>query len=346
MPFLPDDSLNELSENYGNQLRSLYKIIFRHPKAFQRLVELISLPLFFDELDDINNGNETDKSRKNPEIIIDDTQSEKFGEYIAFVKKLFKYGKKTYFMGHNIVLVLVAFGDFIFPLTMMLWEPKIADISHESKNDLAKIYLGRLKSESKKRNISLGFVDISFDSAYNVEKVVDAARDAGLRVTTKAKSHYTYSFESNSMKTKEIIEIVKERTWKSFQPGNDYQRYIVNHPHYGDLVLVIRRRLKKNPQKGKEKYVYDVLISTFLPYRAFQLNHRYKKRWEIELHFKYYKQYLYLGKTAYQKEGSVKANVYTVAFNGLLVALFRKKYHRKISFKKAVKLIYQKLNYT
>lgn len=346
MPFLPADSLNELIETYGKQLYSLYEIISRHPEAFQRLVELISLPLFFDELDDINNGNETDKSRKNPEILIDDTQSEKFGEYIAFVKKLFKYSKKTYFMGHNIVLILVAFGDFIFPLTMILWQPKIEGESHESKNDLAKTYLDRLKSESEKRSVPLDFVDISFDSAYHVQKVVDAARDAGLRVTTKAKAHYVYSFDGQSMRTKEIIETVKERQWNSFQPGNDYQRYLVNHSHYGDLVLVIRRRLKKKPKEGEEKYTYDMLISTFPPYRAFQINRRYKKRWKIELHFKYYKQYLSLGKTSYQRSGSVKSNVYTVALNGLFVALFRKKYHRKISFRKAVKLIYQKLNYT
>ena len=344
MPFLPEDSLNELIETYGNQLRSLYEIISRHPEAFERLVELLAHPLFFDQLDAVNNGNETDKSRQNPEIIVDDTQSEKFGEFIAFVKKLFKYGNKTYFMGHNIVLVLVTFGDFVFPLTMMLWQPKIEGKPHKSKNDLAKAYLERLKSESEKRNIPLDFVDISFDSAYHVQKVVDAARDAGLRVTTKAKAHYAYLFEGKSMQAREIIETVKDRSWSPWEPGNDYQRYVVNHSHYGDLVMVIRRRLKKNPKEGEEKYIYDVLISTFLPYRAFQINRRYKKRWEIELHFKYYKQYLSLGKTSFQKEGSVKSNVYTVALNGLLVALFRKKYHRKISFRKAVKLIYQKLN--
>jgi hypothetical protein len=345
LPFLPEDSLNELVENYGDRLRKLYKIIANYPEAFERLVELIAHPLFFDELDEINHADDTTKSRRNPEIIIDDTQCEKFGSFIAFVKKLYDHCDDKYFMGHNIVLVLVSFGEFIFPLTIMLWEPKVEGKPHQSKNDLAKAYLERLKSESDQREIPLDFVDISFDSAYHVGKVVNAARDAGLRVTTKAKSHYTYQFEGESKSVKKIIETVKHRTWKSLPSGSDYQLYNVTHLRYGELVLVVRRRLKKHPKKGADPYRYDVLISTYLPYRAFQINNRYKKRWDIEMHFKYYKQYLSLGKTSYRRPGSVKSNVYTVAINGLLVALFRREYDGTISFRKAVKLIYHELNY-
>ena len=46
VPFLEEDSLNDLSQTYGKQLRKLYDLLIRYPQAFERLVQLLAEPLF------------------------------------------------------------------------------------------------------------------------------------------------------------------------------------------------------------------------------------------------------------------------------------------------------------
>ncbi len=46
VPFLEEDSLNDLSHTYGKQLRKLYGILMQYPHAFERLMQLLAEPLF------------------------------------------------------------------------------------------------------------------------------------------------------------------------------------------------------------------------------------------------------------------------------------------------------------
>ena len=46
LPFLEEDSLNDLSQTYGKQLRKLYGLLIRYPHAFERPMQLLSEPLF------------------------------------------------------------------------------------------------------------------------------------------------------------------------------------------------------------------------------------------------------------------------------------------------------------
>ena len=46
IPFLEEDSLNDLSATYGKSLRKLYPLLMRYPKAFERLIQLLAEPLF------------------------------------------------------------------------------------------------------------------------------------------------------------------------------------------------------------------------------------------------------------------------------------------------------------
>jgi hypothetical protein len=46
VPFLEEDSLNDLSHTYGKQLRKLYGLLIRYPHAFERLMHLLAAPLF------------------------------------------------------------------------------------------------------------------------------------------------------------------------------------------------------------------------------------------------------------------------------------------------------------
>ena len=46
VPFLEEDSLNDLSHSYGKPLRKLYGLLIRYPHAFERLMQLLAEPLF------------------------------------------------------------------------------------------------------------------------------------------------------------------------------------------------------------------------------------------------------------------------------------------------------------
>jgi hypothetical protein len=46
VPFLKEESLNDLSHTYGKPLRKLYGLLIRYPHAFERLMHLLAEPLF------------------------------------------------------------------------------------------------------------------------------------------------------------------------------------------------------------------------------------------------------------------------------------------------------------
>jgi hypothetical protein len=333
LPFLEEDSLNELSEKYGQQLRKLYPILINYPKAFENLVHNLTFPIFFEELNKFTQGNESYQSRHRPMLIIDDTKAEKSGESMEFIHRLFDHVKGTYIMGYNPLLILAMFGDFVFPIAIMLWLPKTHP-DHRSKNDMARDFIKQLKDESQNRDCSLDQVEITFDSAYCKQKVIRAAQNAGFTLVSKPSNNHTFEFEGQRLSPKEIIQKVKDRKWKCYGKNNDYQRFIVAHPVYGQVVLIVRRRALNN-----HKLIYDVLICNKLVYNGIQINTRYRSRWEVELHIKYYKQYLNLGKGQFEKLGAIQSHLYCVALVGLIVALFRLRLTRKVSFRTAVKQI-------
>ena len=131
-----------------------------------------------------------------------------------------------------------------------------------------------------------------------------------------------------------MIEIVQNDHWKFLDKERCYQRLSVLHPNYGEVVLIVRRKKLKNGQ-----FIYDVLLCNCMFYTANRIDKCYIKRWNIELQFKYYKQYLNLGKTPFQKLGAIQSSLYCVAIAGLLVALYCRQLTRSISFRKAVKQI-------
>ncbi len=256
---------------------------------------------------------------------------------MEFIHKLFDHAHKRYIMGYNPVLILAMFGDLVFPLSVMLWLPKTHP-AYRSKNDLTGDLLTHLKGESDRRGGSLEQVDILFDSAYCVQKVVCKAQQAGLRVVSKASNNHKFEWEGEWFTPKELIEKVKEGSWKYLGKDNDHQRIVARHPVYGSVVLIVRRRILKN-----KKVIYDVVMSTKVEYNGFQINKRYRKRWEIELHFKYYKQHLELGKGQCGKLGAIQSQLYCVALVGLIVALFRHQLPRKVSFRTATKLMTRRI---
>ncbi|MCP4650326.1 MAG: transposase, partial [PVC group bacterium] len=300
LPFLEEDTLNELSEKHGKELRKLYVILVNCPDAFDKLMSLLSAPLFLNLLEEFDQSDETGKSRRRIQIIIDDTQSAKFGKMMEFIHKLFDHCEKKYIMGYNYVLVLVSSGDFVFPLNLSLWLPK-DHADHRSKNDIAADVINSLDELAKKNNKTLQEVEFTADSAYCVQKVIKAAGDAGLRVVTKPSNTHKFDVDGEKLTPKELIEKVKNLKWKCLGGGEYYQRITARHHVYGEVVLVVRKRVLKNG-----KTICDVIMCNRLIYTATRIDSRYRCRWEIEMHFKYYKQHLKLGKTQFRKIGAIR----------------------------------------
>ena len=333
LPFLPEYTLNDLSEKHGKELRKLYKILINHPLQFQKLISLLSVPLFFDLLEDFENADATKQSRTRLQLIIDDTKSEKYGSCMEFIHKLFDSNKKKYMMGYNYVFVVVASGNFVFPLTVMLWLPK-SHVDHRSKNDMVVDFIHDLKNQANNRNKTLSEVEVTFDSAYCIQKVIQAACIAQLRIISKPSNNHKFEFAGDELTPTQIIEKVEANRWKSLDKERFYQRLLVKHHLYGEVVLIVRKKLLKNG-----KVVYDVLLCNQLFYNANRIDKAYKKRWQIEIQFKCYKQYLNLGKSHFRKLGAIQSQLCCVAIAGLLVALYRRQCRRLISFRDAVKCI-------
>lgn len=324
---------HDISEKHGKELRKLYKILINHPLQFQKLISLLSVPLFFDLLEDFEKADATKQSRTRLQLIIDDTKSEKYGKCMDFIHKLFDSNKKEYIMGYNYVFVIVVSGDFVFPLAVMLWLPK-PHIDHQSKNDMVVDFLEDLNNQAIHRNQTLSEVEVTFDSAYCIQKVIQAAIISQLRIVTKPSNNHKFEFNGDELTPKQIIKIVETSSWKHLDKERFYQRLVVKHHLYGEVVLIVRKKLLNNG-----KIAYDVLLCNQLFYNANRIDKAYKKRWQVEIQFKYYKQYLNLGKSNFRKLGAIQSQLCCVAIAGLLVALYRRQCRRLISFREAVKAI-------
>lgn len=245
LPFLDEDSLNALCEKHGKSLRQLYPILRHHPQAFERLVHLLSVPLFFTRLTEFEAANETTTSRQRLTLIVDDTKAEQFGTCQEFLHKLFDHCQDEYLMGYNDVLLLVVSGFIAFPLSFVLWLPQ-EHPEHRSKNEIVRDELIALHAESVARGQSLSEVEFLGDSAFCVEKVFTVADAAGLRIITKPGNRHKFEFEGERLTPKEILAKVAKRQWHALAPGTWYQRVTVQHHAYGDLVLILRQRHTKH----------------------------------------------------------------------------------------------------
>lgn len=161
---------------------------------------------------------------------------------------------------------------------------------------------------------------------------MQAVCDADLRVVTKPSNNHKFEFEGQSVAPIELIEKVKEGEFQFLEKDRFYQRLTAYHHCYGEVVLIVRSRQLKNG-----KIIYDVLLCNCSFYIASRIDKCYSKRWNIEMQFKYYKQYLNLGKTHKDKLGAIQSALYCVAIAGLLGAKYCRNLVRFIRHQRAVK---------
>ena len=337
LPFMEEESLADLTLKHGSELKKLYIILNRHPESFEKLLHLMSIPVFVKLIREFDLSNETEKSRRRIRIIVDDTKSEKFGKHMEFIHKMFDHAKKRYITGYNYIFVIAASGDMVFPLSSVLWLPKTHP-DHRSRNDIAADEILRLKTACECRGCSIEETEILSDSAYCVQKVVKSSENAGFCVITKVGNTHKFQVGDEHLTPRQIIEKVKNMQWKHPEPCHCCQRVSAFHHNYGTVILTVRSR-----ELNSGKIVYDVLMCTKTFINSVRIHKSYKKRWEIETHFKYYKQYLGLGKSQVRKSGSVRSCLSAAAIAGLIVNLFRQTFFRKMSFRSAVRLIQKRI---
>ena len=152
-------------------------------------------------------------------------------------------------------------GELVFPLGFVLWLPK-SHADDRSKNDSIRDEITELKATCDAHEVSLEEGELLGDSAYCRQKVVLTALNAGLRVITTPGPIHVSSKGRNS-RPKKIIERVKGRQWQVLEAATVYQRVVVSHHTYGEVVLIVRRRRLKN-----QKVLYDVLLCTTRFYTA------------------------------------------------------------------------------
>ncbi|MCP4148004.1 MAG: transposase [bacterium] len=194
-------------------MRKLYKILAQHPEASDKLLRMLAMPLFFDFLKDFGLSDATAQSRRRIRIIFDDTKAEKSGKHMEFIHKFFDHTKDRHIMGYNYVLMPAVSGDTAIPLSFVLWLPA-QHPDHRSKNDIARDEIIRLKKACDRQRCDLGAVELLHDSAYHVQKVMNAADTAGLRAVSKADNRYKHEYEGALLKPSEIIEKIALRQWK------------------------------------------------------------------------------------------------------------------------------------
>jgi hypothetical protein len=231
------------------------------------------------------------------------------------------------------MFVIAQNGNMIFPLYVGLWLPEF-HVKHRSKNDMLIDFIKDLKSRLAQKSHQLSEVEITFDSAYCVQKVMNVVSQASFRCVTKPNNNHKFDLEGQKLTPAELIEKVKEDHWKYLGSYRLYQRLLVTHHGYGEVVLLIRRKQLKNGH-----IIFDVLLCNCLFYTAQWIDNCYLKRWKIEIPFKYYKQYLNLGKNHFRKLGAIQSSLSCVVIAGILVALYCQQLTRIISFRKAVKQI-------
>jgi IS4 transposase len=97
------------------------------------------------------------------------------------------------------------------------------------------------------------------------------------------------------------------------------------------------KKLRKVVIKREDKETDLVLITNNFELAATEIGDLYKKRWAIELYFKWIKQKLKIKKFIGRSENAIKIQIYTALIAYLLIAIFRDKAKLKV---KPMKLIF------
>jgi len=246
-------------------------------------------------------------------IIIDDSDTQKFGKMMQCISTFFSHGNQRYIDGFQYVAIFISIGDKVkFPVAIKLYPPKTGI----SKLDIAQHLLQQLFSQLQATNLwfpkhSL----VLFDSWYLSKKLVAFLNQHQLKYLGKAKSNWKYRFYTDLKKyiPRNQLSIFHKfytlfMNWTQFMVSSVLQltpsavRSQWPSALYVSRVKVYHRTMKHT------LLIYDKRINENKIYltTAYELNTAsiiifYSERWDIESFFRDTKQHLNLQDFGFQK---------------------------------------------
>lgn len=246
-------------------------------------------------------------------IIIDDSDTQKFGKMMEYISKFFSHANQRYIEGFQYVAIFVSIGDKVkFPVAIKLYPAKTGI----SKLDIAQKLLQQLFNQLQAANLwfpkhSL----VLFDSWYLSKKLVAFLNQHQLKYIGKAKSNWKYRFYTNLKKyaPRRQLSIFNKfytlfMNWTQFMISSVLQLtpYAVRSKWssalYVSRVKVYHRTIKHTlliyDKRSNEDKIY---LTTAYELSTASIIIFYSERWDIESFFRDAKQHLNLQDFGFNK---------------------------------------------
>jgi hypothetical protein len=306
--------------------KALYQCL--QEEDFAVWLRAIAHPLFIQALHRWQNASPSDRSRHWLKLSVDDSHTwhSRNTKKMKGLRKLYDYVQKRYAKGFNFVVILmqVGHGEMI-PLDIALSVSKKVP-GYQSKPVLVKMMLATLERLVIENGFSLEIlknIAVVADSAYFCTALVESH----WRFVRKASPGQIFYADDFALLIRELVNPL-DLDGKYFRNScqipstHQYLRLLVEHPEWGELLLII---LRISLDEGEKRMVF---VSNDLTLTGPQVLRLYSERIVIEQFFKECKQYGGMQKVRFQRGESIVAHFALRALTMLLINRFRQKYCR------------------
>jgi len=216
----------------------------------------------------------------------------------------------------------------------------------ENKNNLAAAMLKDLIEEAKDRGLSLQGIPVIFDGAYcQGKKLGEEAAKAGMMWVGKGRKDWEITLTTGILKGQtfslgDLARIAtRDHLWRNSSfcgPKERYARFVGSVKGFGEVVVVIWERPKRNRKKRHRRRGNP----TFGPIRKILMTNRkdakgpsvirnWNLRWWIEVMFRDLKQWCGLNAFQYQRFAAIDHHVSLAYLGYMLVSYMRFKWKKE-----------------
>jgi hypothetical protein len=235
------------------------------------------------------------------ELVIDDTDVEKFGESV-FGVGWYKHTEEEPWRAIQLVVLGVLIGDWLVPLDFRIYVPmkvcKYIPMQFETKLEMAAEMLKKLKLP---QGLNVG---VMFDSWYLCPTVTQAVVEKNYSWYSRCRSNRNIQWEGDEEKEKKkrtkkkTIRLDKYAPTIKWQPldyrTNRKNPAVVGHQRIGNLGDVgrVKMVITSLRAEGDDKIAYFCSNHTHIP--MVELVKKFERRWKIEVYFKESRRHLAL----------------------------------------------------
>lgn len=279
-------------------------------EAVQTVIELIDLP-----------------RRQKVYLVVDDTPNGKTGRHMDALCKMRNHSQPHYFLGHNVVALVLVVGDLQIPVDFRLYLPKDTCTKYrlpfQTKNELA---AEMIRAFTAPRHVR---VVVLFDCWYLNPTVVKATRERRFPFVSYLRSNRNLILPSGrKVKVREYAHQVSYQKLR-FQPRGRVSEAVGHQttmtlPSLGKVKLVLTRSELRNGTSVEKYIVTDQLTMPMVT-----VVQAYDVRWEIEVLFRTVKQAA--GWADYQMRDlvAIVRHLYASTVAALLLVYVKLKYAKR-----------------